>query len=230
MASLQHFVARTSASKLGPVPTVAVGTTLETMRATCRSTGCRHLDLGTCYAFGGRVGWMTEVSARAAHAPTLRQVIDLVTRSARLLRVGTVGDPSGLPVEELRRTIRDAASYGLEVLGYTHGWRLPHMAEFRSTLLASVDNLEEADEAIAAGWRPAVLVPPDAPRVLTTPAGHRVVLCAEQAAKRAGGHSVTCNTCRVCVRGHSEAAVGLAYHGKPSWERVRAALGWGESP
>lgn len=212
--STLHVSPQTRASKLGPVPVVAIGDTLPEMKAGCAATGCLHLSAGTCYAFNGRVAFGAQASIGGGRtSPRLERVVGLVTRAARMVRIGIIGNPSAADPAELLRLIRVAGEERLAVVGYTRGWRLPWMDPFRIHLLASVHNLREADEAFDAGWRPAVLVPPDAPRVLFTPKGRRIVLCAERAAERRGV-KITCNDCRVCEVSASSAGVGLAYHGR----------------
>jgi hypothetical protein len=61
--------------------------------------------------------------------------------------------------------------------------------------MASCDTIAQADDAIAAGWKPAAIVPifSNDPRGEVTPAGSRLLRCPAQRSK-----TVTCNDCRLC--------------------------------
>ncbi len=77
------------------------------------------------------------------------------------------------------------------------------------TVNLSADNLAEADELKAADCGPVVVVlPVGSPNAMTTPAGHKVVVCPAQRP----GSAATCATCGLCQRQRS-VIVGFLAHG-----------------
>lgn len=77
---------------------------------------------------------------------------------------GARGDPAALP----SRIVRMLAAMSAGVVGYTHAWRRPDCAWLRDFAMASVESLEGAAHAHAAGWRtyrvrPAGTAPGDRP-------------------------------------------------------------------
>jgi len=77
------------------------------------------------------------------------------------------------------------------------------------TVNLSADNLQEADELKAADCGPVVVVlPADSLLSMTTPAGHKVVVCPAQRPES----KATCATCGLCQRQRS-VIVGFLAHG-----------------
>ena len=77
------------------------------------------------------------------------------------------------------------------------------------TVNLSADNLAEADELKTADCGPVVVVlPADAPLAMSTPAGHKVIVCPAQRP----GSAATCATCGLCQRQRS-VIVGFLAHG-----------------
>ena len=77
------------------------------------------------------------------------------------------------------------------------------------TINLSADNLIEADELKTADCGPVVVVlPADAPLALTTPAGHKVIVCPAQRPNSAA----TCATCGLCQKQRA-VIVGFLAHG-----------------
>jgi hypothetical protein len=104
----------------------------------------------------------------------------------RMVRIGTYGDPAAVPVEVWRALLRNSAGH----TGYTHQWRNPRTdPALLGIVMASVDNDDEASEAILAGYRYFRVRRADEPmqaREFICPASH-------EAGKRR-----TCATCKAC--------------------------------
>jgi hypothetical protein len=66
----------------------------------------------------------------------------------RTLRLGSYGDPAAMPIEVWRRYCIISSGY----TGYTHHWQTCDQ-EFRYLCMASVDTIEEKEQAQAMGWR-----------------------------------------------------------------------------
>jgi hypothetical protein len=77
------------------------------------------------------------------------------------------------------------------------------------TINLSANNLQHADELKALNIAPVVtLMPEDAPKVSTTPAGHTVIIC--PAAYR---EDVQCADCGICAEPQRKAIIGFPVHG-----------------
>lgn len=202
--------------KTGNVPTVAVGTP-EARRASCDGCPLRPKvegGDGRCYARGasGRVemglnnGHKAEAQGRRVSYLRGRNgyvaALEARALSARIVRFGASGDPAIWPMALWAVLRAEAVARELVPIGYTHQWRKPEAAHLRGQLMASCDTEQDVQDALAAGWFPALIVPIDhAGRAFDLSAiGARGVVCPAQQP----GSTVTCNTCRLCdgrVRG-----------------------------
>lgn len=142
---------------------------------------------------------------------SLARALRLRVAAARYARLTAIGDPGGSPelVAESVAAAHAIVAAGLRVIGYTHGWQSPDAAPLRAVgFRASVDSLESADAAIAAGWRVAIALPAGVAVPHRTPGGARVVGCPAQT--RPG--VVTCNDrCGLCA--DSPVAIAFIAHG-----------------
>ena len=131
---------------------------------------------------------------------------DLVTRKwkkvPKAVRIGTVGDyltPIQTPdMAYIEETNMLAAAHPWVVWGYTHAWRRLKASMFKYIVRASVQSRAEAEEAIAAGWRTAIVDPgPNEPDTLIGKeiAGQKVIQCPVTT-----GKSASCEDCRLCGR------------------------------
>jgi hypothetical protein len=131
------------------------------------------------------------------------------------LRLGAYGDPAAVPVDVWHGLI-DAIRPRV-VTGYTHQWRNPVAAEYRTLLMASADSAADAELAHAAGWRYFAAVPnADGPKGLPG----RVVECLADA------RGTTCRECGVCDgarsgRDKQPASVWIAEHGIKSVSKAQ---------
>ena len=213
------FTGTTSNKKTGNVPTMAIGRTREESKRSC--VGCPLLDSGDCYAQNGTVAMghasMSRSYARlpeeeARRKYSIRRALANRLGSARMARLGSIGDPGALSHGFLAGVIDAITSERLDPIGYTHHWRgRPDLA---GMLMASVDSLEEADQAIDRGFRAAAVVPAEwkddpTKQRIKTPAGNPAIICpAILEPKR-----VTCNTCRLCNGAKSGPVVMFPDHG-----------------
>ena len=201
-------------SKTGDVPTGWVGATVEQSRESCTAVACplrRRADGGNgeCYAWHGSPAWAFVSMARARKRGKfydLARALDSRKVSARMVRLGAIGDPaacSPLAAAFIASKVRAA---GLALVGYTHGWRTAD--HWRGRLMASCDTLAEVDQAVDLGWRATVVLPyQHSGRRFTTPGGRTGVVCPAQLGP------VTCNTCRLCDGSARGPVIGFIDHG-----------------
>lgn len=111
---------------------------------------CQHAahHARTCYTHAStRILW----HAPAGLGGTLWQTLGGVSRAVTHLRSAVYGDIGALPAEAVQAVRHVRADLGLRPLGYTHAWSTrPDLA---SDHMASVDSVQEAQEAAAKGWR-----------------------------------------------------------------------------
>lgn len=202
---------RSANGKTGDVPTVAVGTQ-EARVESCASCALRPKTEGgdgRCYA---REGNFRSVEAgvkrgeaavdndrRAGFFQGVEGFISaLANRSlaARMVRFGSVGDPSVWSPLEWAQMRAATLGAGLVPICYTSRWREPVAAHLRGQSMASCTSPQEAGEAVSAGWMATTILPHDHPRKgrFYIP-GHGAigVVCLEQS-----GASPNCNSCLLC--------------------------------
>jgi hypothetical protein len=160
-------------------------------------------------------------------------------RTARIVRLGSIGDPAALSSYDLRSIFSTVESKGMRVIGYTHGWQTrkdePSVEFLKRRVMASCDTLEQADEAVRMGWQVAVTLPSTTPIGARpkTPGGLPVVICPAMSAKARykvlarrkdvglltpeeekmmiNIPDVTCNTCLLCS-GDKRDIIGFPLH------------------
>jgi hypothetical protein len=196
-------------SKTGPVAGVWIGRTLASAGASCGQCKIRPASLGGsggCYAWRGRTVGALVAQSRSALSRRASPEAELRNSPASVVRFGVLGDPGSLPSRWYWRILRAIGSRW--IVGYSHQWRRRAISRRSRHLLASCDDLGEADTAISAGWIPAAIVEPgEAPgRTVETPGGSTLVVCPEQ---RHPDRGITCATCRLCSPAH------------PAWESGR---------
>ncbi len=221
--------------KTGDIPQIYIGSTKEQGLDSCR--GCPMLKKsmgGTgektyCYHWGGaaQLGHNALIRANRKDPEKRRQNLDWVlkdrkvSRNAKYVRLAVGGDPAALTLKQVTDiidTVKDNGFVG--TLGYTHFWntRGKHL---KGLLMASTENLADADDAVDNGWRTSVMVnyrlsgmndsrngrfkelPVYNDEKITTPSGRRVVVCPAQTNKKvknARGQlvDIDCNSCGMC--------------------------------
>jgi hypothetical protein len=210
------WAATSSNVKTGNVPTAWVGTTRDACRESCRGCPLAPKDIGgngECYSHSGSPAIAHSSIRKAAAAGkdrTLTAAIRGAVRSARMLRYTAIGDGGRTAPGVADRIVEAARAAKLQLVGYTHHWREPAVAaEWRGRLMASVESMADADAALAAGWRAAVVVPVDTPARGTTPSGARFVVCPAQTSDG----RVTCNDCRLCDASRPGPVIAFREHG-----------------
>jgi len=206
----------TTTSKTGNVPTAFIRHSV----ALDSCQGCHHAPKprpddptrgtgGTCYAWQGRVvmGWrgMKAAEARNPHRYTLRAALAGRAFAAQIVRMTAIGDPTAADRAELGEAFAAIANEGLTLVGYTAQWFRKEHRWLQSHLLASTGSDGATRRARARGFRVAQTV--DADRFaaamdagyIETKHGHRLRLCANQAATLQGTpRPPDCNACQAC--------------------------------
>ena len=224
--------ARSTNTKTGDIPQIAIGTTRKESIASCQAASCDFLatkhggkgatyrEDGTqvplCYAQYGTPAFAHSAMIRSAENEkdkTLRTAMRNSVRSARMIRLGSIGDPGSLSVTDGKYIRRTADKARVKLIGYIHGWvrTTVETQQWRGHIMASCDTLTEADTAIAAGWRPAVILPKDYDKpTFTTPGGTTGRVCKAQLPNS----RFTCNTCLMCDGDPTKPPVGFIDHSK----------------
>lgn len=223
------YTAKSRNEKIGNVPQMWIGSSTEQTVKSCLESGCPLLSkryggqdgqvsptlkLKPCYAYNGR----TYASAKSVHRAfekgkdySLENAIARSARMAKIFRVTGLGDPSIVPPSKAKRFTQKVREAGMKVKGFTAGWRIAK--HWKGILMASTYTLEQADEAIAKGWRASTVLPSDfigtgrKKNQFVTPAGNKGVVCPQQM-----GSAVDCNTCRLCVAENKGPIIGFINH------------------
>ena len=176
-----------------------VGQTRQESIATCE--GCELLgtveEKGPCYSQWGTVAWshssMIRSHSQGRNDYSFEGAIQRDKKSqAQFIRLGAIGDPSATSKKEIAKIRK----YGLPVIGYTHFWE-GRGSHLRDICLASCGSVEEADLAVAKGWRATIIVPKDYDTPVSfSPKNNRIVLCVNAQNKK-----FKCADCLLCVAG-----------------------------
>ena len=193
------WVPSTENTKTGECIAQYVGQTRQESIATCE--GCELLgtveEKGPCYSQWGTVAWshssMIRSHSQGRNDYSFEGAIQRDKKSkAQFIRLGAIGDPSATSKKEIAKIRK----YGLPVIGYTHFWE-GRGSHLRDICLASCGSVEEADLAVAKGWRATIIVPKDYDTPVSfSPKNNRIVLCVNAQNKR-----FKCADCLLCVAG-----------------------------
>lgn len=206
-------------AKLGPVSATYAS------QASCPRS-CPWLGKG-CYAESGLVGWQTRRLNRSALRGALRiaqaeaRAIDALTGD-RLLRLHVVGDArTEAAARELGAAARrygargNAPRRGKKVWTYTHAWRTVRRESWGDAVavLASVQTVREAREAMANGYAAAVVVAAFRQQGAYPIDGTTVLPCPNQT------RGVTCRACGLCRDDERLRSAGLviAFEAHGAW-------------
>ena len=103
------------------------------------------------------------------------------------VRFGAWGDPAAMDLPTLQSILKQGNG---KHTGYTHQWNNPNIdPNIKQLLMASVDNVQQAKDAQAKGWRTFRV------RKATEPILENEVACP---ASKEGGKRTTCNRCGLC--------------------------------
>jgi hypothetical protein len=124
--------------------------------------------------------------------------------AGRTLRIGAYGDACAVPYGLWAKLVRVTNGH----TGYTHSWRIRRFWRFRQLVMASVETLEQAQEAQSRGWRTF--------RAGFDHARPGELHCPASAER---GHAVTCERCCSCdghATGNKRRGVFIRAHGSPA--------------
>lgn len=233
--------------KTGNIPQVYIGRTKEETEASCRGCPMFKEDPETgeaqkseCYYHSGSAqmghGALRNSYNKGRKNDDLALVIQSSSRSAQYVRLAVGGDPQALTLEQVQSVWKTAKDNGFKgVLGYTH-FSEPRSfvhkgkkgtndgSHLKGLVMASCDDMEQADRMVDKGWRAAVVVPAIIPgakpskakrweakgmkpwngETFTTPKGRKVTLCPAQTGGQVKNalsgrmEDITCNTCGMC--------------------------------
>jgi hypothetical protein len=205
------FTMKSANVKTGPIPTSVTS-------ANSCPTSCPFMGSG-CYAESGplAIHWAkTSTGERGMSWVDFCGTVEALP-VGQLWRHNVAGDLPGhnenIDAAMLGELVH--ANIGKRGFTYTHKTNNPAnyqwikaANEWGFTVNLSANNLEHADQLAALEIGPVVTVLPiDAPRTTTTPAGRTVVTC--PATYR---DDIACNTCQLCQR-QRETIVGFPVHG-----------------
>ena len=206
------WVPKTKSTLTGPVLAGYIGRSREEAASTCRRSKCPLAPSGiqngqsspvnngngpaACYAWSGHIltghGHLVE-SFEKGRNRSLSLAVVLKHRRARFAKLGAIGDPGALSrrvVESIDVAVREAG-LGLISYAYDAHQRSQHL---KGLVNASTVSLQQADEAVDAGWATTTVLPPRTFQPVRTPAGRRVLPCPALLPER----SAVCNTCGRC--------------------------------
>lgn len=162
-----------------------------------------------CYAHGGTPNMgMAAIRKRAGRvgdeAYTLQAAIEGASFKAKAARMGSIGCPCATGTT--KQDVATIQACGLAPLAYCHHTGSGELGEdLRGFVCASVDDLPQAKDRLAAGWSRVTMpvakdVTPLGLELIRQEAGATTVLCPADAGKREDGRPgrVTCNDCRLC--------------------------------
>jgi hypothetical protein len=145
---------------------------------------------------------------------TLKHALHNAWKGAKIVRLSAIGDPGVISTKEADDIKIQVSKEGMGICGYLHSWRQSKASSnWKGHLMASCDNLEQADEAIDKGWRVSVVLPVDfegkgkKKNRFVTPKGRKGIICPALIEA-----SITCNTCRLCVATKPGPVVGFPSH------------------
>lgn len=173
------------------------------------------LQDGRCYTHAGASQVLTTGAASIVKARSCDDVKP--SKRVRRARSAAFGDAAALPLHVLERWRAIRAQYDLAPLGYTHAWRTrPDLAVDH---MASVETVDDAAAARAAGWRYFRVRPVGSPLL----AGE--IQC-PASAESTRANAIDCNRCGLCdgiARGNRRPSVSIEDHGAGAKVAKRAA-------
>lgn len=216
------WLAQSNNRKTGNVPTAFIGKSETEARKSCR--GCAQLKNKNCYAWFGTVGWgyqnVLKVFKRDPQRYSFMNALANRASTARMVRVSAIGDPARAKFRDLESAYLLSKQLKLAFVGYTHFHKEANATKLKKLLMASCDSMEDADDAVARGWRATTIVPYDFDKKrFETPAGNVAVVCPAQT--KPG--EITCNDCLLCDASRQTRFQVIAFkdHGPKVRNKVR---------
>ena len=216
------WIPTTGNDKTGPVPTMYVGRNREESLSSC--IGCKQLEDKSCYAQFGTpaIGHTSMIrAAKGGKDYSLKRALLESKRVAKMARFTAVGDLTAMRDKYIKKALKAVRDFGLAPIGYIHMWR--ENKQWAGVFMASCDDLSQVDEALEAGFRATVVLPPThTDRVFTTPGGAKGIVCPAMVAKDMG-KSLTCNDCLLCDGSKDGPVIGFPNHG-PKHRHLRKPI------
>jgi len=194
MAVKLFYVGNSSNSKTGNIVQQFIGGTREESKKTC--TGCPLLDNHHCYAQYRSEAWAHTwlIKKQKEKDYTLKGALKKRDPKSRYIRLGSIGDPSAIKLDNYLRIVAQAKKVGLGILSYTHFWK-SRGSHLRGLALASCDSWDSALEAVKKKWRATIWVEKDFIQKNGNKGkvnGVKFAQCPYQT------HGTTCNKCGLC--------------------------------
>jgi len=216
------WLARTTNTKTGDVPTAYIGKTRHQALRSCK--GCNLLKNKDCYAWFGTPALALNGILRAYQRdPGRYSFLNALAgraSTARMVRISAIGDPARAKRRELLNAWRLAKQLKLAFVGYTHFHQDPNNQKLKKILMASCDTTSDADDAVKRGWRATTIVPYNfVGKRFVTPAGNHAVICPAQTVDK-----ITCNDCLLCDASKQSRFKIIAFkdHGPKVRNKIRA--------
>jgi len=171
---------------------------------------CIHRQLRTCYVEVWQAPTIIWKAYHKSQYPPANRTALRIGLRKRVLRLGAYGDPAAVPLEIWDETVPFAES----ALGYTHQWR--NTLRLSRYCMASVDSLEEREEAKALGYRTFRTRGSDTGRVQ-----YQESACP---ASKEGGQLIQCVVCQYCSNTKGTGDVSIIVHGARARKYVKSGI------
>lgn len=196
--------------KWGPVDAIRTGRDA----AVCGDCKLRRGKGGACYVVPHQAPLAVwRMFARGGYAEmSPRDAAQFV--AGKTVRLGAYGDPAAVPFGVWAQLVFNVWYVGgvlserVRWVGYTHAWRTCSPL-YKTLCMASVDNVDEALEARAMGWRTFRIRKPG----FAAPTPPTEIRCPASAES---GHKTTCGACHFCHGANSlsaDSSVVIDVHG-----------------
>ena len=150
---------------------------------------------------------------------TLDSALENRRFSAKMIRIGMFGDPAIIGASQALDMVSKIKDNGIDILGYTRGWKYKFSQHWKGFLMASCTTIEEGDQAVEKGWRASVVLPiGNYEREFKSPNGNTVRVCdfySDQHIADQGVDNIQqtdCNSCGQCVAEKDGPIIGFITH------------------
>lgn len=216
--------------KTGDIPTAHIGESVERSRKSC--AGCPLLSSGECYSQNGtpRMGLSSMERSIVKNSDAKRYGLKFAlagrVNGAKYARFTAIGDGARANPVEVRVAEKRVRAEGLGWLAYTHFPAEVAGRGDQDLFCASVNELSEADNALAMGFnRVTVVLPWDFYKHNTatfeTPGGEPGLVCPALLA-HSKGRRLTCNECGKCdPTAPGVRVIGFVDHSKKATAKLK---------
>ncbi|MAE81310.1 MAG: hypothetical protein CMB80_01150 [Flammeovirgaceae bacterium] len=169
---------------------------------------CKHRHFKSCYVNLAQGPYAVYSAYKRGTYPMAKPHM-LEWFKERPLRLGSYGDPCGIPLNIWDSMLSVASHH----TGYTHAWRKSQFKSWKKYCMASCDTYDDAVLARQRGWKPFYV------RQDNDPLPNKFFVCP---ASQEGGKKTDCEHCKACTGGEYRNGQGnpsIMVHG-PSWKQV----------